>query len=119
MKQYDETLPSKSPFMWIEQETSIPDSTLMQNICVLSYGTYSACALTGPEMGGVAIVHNYPNYIIATRKVLYMDERIGIHEAVVKILTTEDSVSMIIKQLNAIGGFDMRFTDGRTTHADQ
>lgn len=63
---YDTTLPSKAPFMFIEEERVIPlgDDDAVR---LISYGAFNAGGLIGPEQGGVAVVHDDPNFVIASK----------------------------------------------------
>ncbi len=68
---YDATLPSKEPFMWIEAEVNLPNSS-GKTLRAISFGAYNAMGLIGPEMGGVAIVcEDEPKGVIAVKTIPY------------------------------------------------
>lgn len=63
---YDDRLPSKSPFMWVEAYERIGD------LAILTYGAYNAFGFIGPEKGGVAVVREAPRKdVIATKDFPY------------------------------------------------
>ena len=107
---YNENLPSQKPFMWIEQETAIPDTKACRDIGVLSFGAYNAMGLIGTEKGGVAVVHRGPNFVIATRDVPHdAVARQKLHAEVVAALRTAEEPRDCGAKLKSLGGFDLRF----------
>jgi len=67
---YNQSLPSKLPFMWIEHEQAFEFKTAGR-IRIIAFGAYNALGLIGPEKGGVAVVHEDPNFVIATKDFPY------------------------------------------------
>lgn len=107
---YNEYLPSQKPFMWIEEETHVPDSKVVRDIWVLSFGAYNAMGLIGPEKGGVAVVHKDPNFVIATWDVPYNPTaRHELHKRVVDTLTTVTDPMDCIEKIKGLSGADMRY----------
>lgn len=83
---YNMNLPNKKPFMWIEHEEVIK-LTEDDAIRVIAFGAYNAMGIIGTEKGGVAIVHDDPNFVIATKDIPWsMLKRKIEFEAVVKLL---------------------------------
>ena len=110
---YNESLPSQKPFMWVEQETWLDDTTATRDVGVLSFGAYNAMGLIGSEKGGVAVVHRDPHFVIATRDVPHNPvARVGLHAEVVAVLKTATMPEDCITGLESLGGFDMRWTSG-------
>ena len=96
--------------MWIEEETWLPDTGTKRDVGVLSYGAYNALGLIGSTMGGVAIVHRDPNFVIGTKVVPYdPNRRRELHTQVVETLKEARDPMDCITRVSALGGFDMRF----------
>lgn len=59
---YDERLPSRPPFQWVEGYKRVGD------LAVVAYGAYNAFGLIGPEKGGVAVVLEEPEKAVVATK---------------------------------------------------
>ncbi len=106
---YNESFPCKPPFMWVEQETAVPKTAVCDNVAVLSFGAYNAMGLIGTEKGGVAIVHNEPNFVIATKDIPYKpDLRAEEHARIVEFLRFCPSRDALILGIKA-RGYDSRW----------
>ena len=98
---YDETLPSRAPFMFIERhETRGP-------VGVIAFGAYNVFGLIGSEKGGVAIVMESPVAdVLATKDIPWKpDERKVVTDRLLRAETTADVIRAAVNE----GGFVWRY----------
>lgn len=109
---YNTTLPSKKPFMYIERE-EVFESETMGKIGILAHGAYNALGLIGTEMGGVAFVHEDPNFTIATKLIPHDELRRDLEFTRVSKVLADNlawSPSNLVTYLRG-AGYDVRFKE--------
>lgn len=102
---YNTKLSSSHPLAFIEQKTSI-DSKNFGSLAVISFGAYERNSHLAPEFGGVAIVHEKPDAIIAVKYIPWNAKKREIeHKLMVKHITnnTEQSRQDYAHSLNDNG----------------
>lgn len=96
---YDDTLPSKKPFMFVESHDR------RNNIGIIAFGAFNAMGLIGSEKGGVALVSEDPPSVLATLDIPWKPEE---RARVAKELLTETNDDDVLRSARNLG-FAFRF----------